>query len=257
MRIEYIPETDSTNTEMKRRIAAASVSDGLLLYAGSQSAGRGQRGNSWLSLDGDGLYATMVLHPASLPVEELPVVVKACALAVAEVVDELIGRSVEATIKWPNDILVEGRKIAGVLVETGIRGDQVYELVLGFGINLNQLAFPDSFSNEAVSVRMITGAGVDVHRTAELMQKVAMTVMGPISEPEHRTRIARDYHGRLFGRGELCLFQGESETISGTLIEIDRSGRALVLTQLGEQLLSHPAFRFAGLKPDAVPRNAP
>jgi BirA family biotin operon repressor/biotin-[acetyl-CoA-carboxylase] ligase len=257
MRIEFIPETDSTNTEMKRRIAADSVSDGLLLYAGRQTAGRGQRGNSWESREGEGLYATMVMHPTSLPVEELPAVVMACALAVADVVDVLIGRQGEARIKWPNDILVKGGKIAGVLVETGIRGDLVHELILGFGINLNQLAFSDSFSTEAVSVQQITGSGVDVHRVAELMHKVAVTGMTPISLPEHRKQIARDYHARLFGKGESCLFQSESETISGILIEIDRVGRARVSTNSGEQLLSHPAFRFAGIKPDAGQRSAP
>ncbi|MFM9055543.1 MAG: biotin--[acetyl-CoA-carboxylase] ligase [Bacteroidota bacterium] len=257
MRVEFIPETDSTNTEMKRRLAAGSVADGLLLYAARQTAGRGQRGNSWESAEGEGLYASLVMHPESLPVEELAQVVKACALAAADVVEGLIGQANLAKIKWPNDILVEGRKIAGVLVETGIRGDQVHELILGFGVNLNQLAFPDSFSTPAVSVRQITGFGVDMHRAAELMQKAAIHRIGPISDPDQRRHLAQDYHARLFGRGELCLFEAESDTLAGTLVEIDTAGRARVLTASGEQFLTHPVFRLVGLMPDARQQNAP
>jgi BirA family biotin operon repressor/biotin-[acetyl-CoA-carboxylase] ligase len=138
----------STNTELKAR-AAAGAPEGLVLVADAQDAGRGRFDRSWSSPAGAGLYASVLLRPA-LPPHTANLLTFAAAIAVAEAVSGLGAAGVE--IKWPNDVLLGGRKACGILTEASFAGDHVEWAVVGVGVNLRDEAVPRGLEGAATSL---------------------------------------------------------------------------------------------------------
>ena len=151
MRIKWMEEVDSTNNELLRHIRDA---DNLSVIAAvNQTAGRGQRGNRWVSAPGDNLTFSFILKPSALPAREVMAVTCLATLAVRAALRE---EGVPAVIKWPNDIYVGKKKICGMLVENGLDGTDIAWSVVGIGINLNQTVFPGEVMN-ATSLKRLTG----------------------------------------------------------------------------------------------------
>ena len=159
--IEYYEELPSTN-QRARELAATSPPEGLLVLAEKQTAGRGRLGRSWFSPAGAGIWMTLLLKPPVFPPGELPKVTLLAAAAVARA----ISAEAELTplVKWPNDLYLDNRKIAGVLAETAGKAGSPWEyLLLGIGINVNQVStdFPGDLRQKAGSLRLSLGAPVD------------------------------------------------------------------------------------------------
>lgn len=134
----YLDEVDSTNAEAKRRAVNASGSQegaphGLLVLADRQTAGRGRRGRGWESPPGMGLWMSLLVRP-SAQAERIPSLALAVALAVADACEE--AAAVEAAVKWPNDVLYNGKKLCGILLEMAADMDGAQWVVIGVGINL-------------------------------------------------------------------------------------------------------------------------
>jgi len=153
--IRHLETTASTNQTAKA-MAAAGAAEGSLVVAEHQSQGRGRLDRSWFSPAGQGLYASLILRP-SLPPGKASSLVLVMAVAVAEALGEATGLKV--TIKWPNDILVDGRKMAGILAELATQMDAVDYMVIGLGLNVNIDAedFPAAIRPTATSVLIETG----------------------------------------------------------------------------------------------------
>lgn len=146
-------ETDSTNIQAKAG-GEKGESHGTLYVAESQSAGRGRRGRSWESPAGESIYMSLLLRP-ELPPVKAPMLTLVMALAVARAIREQTGA--EALIKWPNDIVVQGRKICGILTEMSTEMTWINYVVIGIGINVNQNEFPEELKDCASSLKMETG----------------------------------------------------------------------------------------------------
>ena len=144
----WLKETDSTNEEIKRR-AACGASDGLWVVADRQTKGKGRRGRSWESADEGNLYMSLLLRPV-FPKESASMVTLVMALSVANVIREMTG--LNAKIKWPNDIVVEGKKAVGILTELAFDEVGGYYLVCGVGINVNQSSFSADIAGTATSL---------------------------------------------------------------------------------------------------------
>lgn len=141
-------EIDSTNSELKRRVKLISLPEGALLYCDKQPQGRGQQGARWESAPFKNFTGTFYLKP-KLESSSSFVLSMIASLAARETISNL-GID-QVTIKWPNDILVNGKKIVGILVENSIKGNTIEDSFIGFGININQREF-SSFDREATSV---------------------------------------------------------------------------------------------------------
>ncbi len=142
-------------------LAADGAADGTVVVADSQTAGRGRRGRSWLDEPGASLLASIVLRPRLDPVR-LPGLSLAAGIAVAEALTRAAGLS--PRLKWPNDVLVGGRKIAGILLESRLTGAPEsgrVTAVLGVGVNLSQRLFPADLAQRATSVWLVSGRLVD------------------------------------------------------------------------------------------------
>ncbi|MDD3364880.1 MAG: biotin--[acetyl-CoA-carboxylase] ligase [Syntrophomonas sp.] len=145
----YYPEIDSTNTRA-RELAAAGYPEGTVVVAEMQTAGRGRRGRSWYSPAIKGIYLSVILRPV-LPLKEISRVSLVTAVAVAETLEAEL--NLQPRIKWPNDILINNRKIAGILSEAVTDMDGVEYIVIGIGLNINNQArdFPSGFRTTATS----------------------------------------------------------------------------------------------------------
>jgi BirA family biotin operon repressor/biotin-[acetyl-CoA-carboxylase] ligase len=157
--VHWFQETDSTQ-RVARDLARAGAAEGTVVVAERQTAGRGRLGRSWHSPAGLNLYCSLVLRPPLAPgaVPRLALVVGA---AVAAAIVEETGAA--AAIKWPNDVLVDGRKVAGILVEMDAEMERVHHVIAGIGVNVNApvASFPPELRDKATSLRVATGRRVD------------------------------------------------------------------------------------------------
>lgn len=153
--ILHFQSTDNTNHQAKM-LAYEGAPEGALVIAEEQSQGRGRRGRIWFSPAGQGLYATVLLRPP-LPPSEAPKLTLLTAVATAEALERETGLPIR--IKWPNDILVNGCKLAGILAEIGTEMDTVDFAVIGLGLNVNipQASFPSDLRTPATSLFIETG----------------------------------------------------------------------------------------------------
>ncbi len=147
--------TTSTNDEAKRA-AKKGAAHGATWVAEEQTSGRGRQGRTWVSPRGESLLFSVLLRVRCAP-GRLPPIALAAGLSVRDVVARAAPRGV-VTIKWPNDVLVSGRKVAGVLVEAVTAGGRVDSLVIGVGINVSTRKFPEQLSDRATSIALVAAA---------------------------------------------------------------------------------------------------
>lgn len=211
--IIWVDATDSTNKEALRR--SEELTDFTILAAEFQSEGRGQKGTSWESSKGTNLTFSLVLKPTMIKAENQFVISQIAAVGVHQY---LKNKGVDSKIKWPNDIYVGNKKIAGILIENFIEGDSLSESIVGIGLNLNQELFESNAPNP-ISLKKLTGEHYDLK---EEMEKLAFYLYdiyipfknfnwGSISE-----KISSIYHRNLYRFEELHKFQ---ETPSGEIFE--------------------------------------
>src|SRR5438034_9757812 len=172
--IIVLDQTGSTNDAILQ-IATPHSSEGLVLFAEHQTAGRGQRGNRWESAAGKGLWLSILLRP-KIDITSSPRLTVWAAEAVSEAIRHEF--SLETTIKLPNDIQIDGRKVAGVLVEMRAQEKAPHLAIAGIGINVNQSLedFPAALQGRGISLAMALGQQVDRQRFAvALLRKLDRT----------------------------------------------------------------------------------
>jgi BirA family transcriptional regulator, biotin operon repressor / biotin---[acetyl-CoA-carboxylase] ligase len=156
-RIYSFDSIDSTNT-FARSLKEEDCPNGTLVVADEQTAGKGRQGRQWQSQKGMNLLFTLVTRPLFVH-EKIRVLPFAAALAAADGIEQETKSAIEC--KWPNDLLIDGKKVAGMLIETTAQDDAVMNVILGIGINVNQTDFPDDIKNKATSLKLHAQQDVD------------------------------------------------------------------------------------------------
>jgi BirA family biotin operon repressor/biotin-[acetyl-CoA-carboxylase] ligase len=232
-RVFYYPTIGSTN-DRALECAADGESEGILVLAEEQTEGRGRRERSWASGAYLGIYASLVLRPA-LPTTRAPLFTLMAAVSVADALDEMCGLTTR--IKWPNDVLVGRRKIAGVLGEIHGAEHEIRDLVIGLGINVNQTSrdFPPDLQRRATSVRIENRVRADR----------APILAGVLERFERRySRLLRDGPETLLREWESRSTMAPSQRIvvggltghvTGAFHGIDEEGALVLLTDDGAQ----------------------
>lgn len=162
--VNYFNTLDSTNICAKR-MAEEGALNGTLVIADEQTAGRGRCGRAWKTPKGTAIAMTLLMRPNLRP-EKASMLTLIMGMAVTKAVNELYGLNCQ--IKWPNDVVWEGKKICGILVEMSAEMNAIHYLVIGCGINANVTEFPEELKEKAISLRMITGHEVD---RAQIIQR--------------------------------------------------------------------------------------
>lgn len=151
--IVYYSKISSTNTKAKE-LAAGDAPEGTLVVAEQQVKGRGRKGRTWFSPSQGGIYISLILKPPISP-GEAPKITMLTGVVVAETLLKLTPCKIN--IKWPNDILVNGKKLAGILTEMSTEMDAIDYIVVGLGMNVSTLGFPDDIKDKATSILIETG----------------------------------------------------------------------------------------------------
>jgi BirA family biotin operon repressor/biotin-[acetyl-CoA-carboxylase] ligase len=160
-RIHWLDTTTSTN-DVAAHLAELGAAEGTTVAADTQTAGRGRLGRTWFSPPGAGLYVSIVLRPSgdlSTPSHPSAVLTLASGVAIAEAVRTATG--LPAEIKWPNDVMIGRRKLAGILAEAAAHGDRLEHVIVGFGVNLQNASFPLELADRATSIEAETGRLAD------------------------------------------------------------------------------------------------
>jgi BirA family transcriptional regulator, biotin operon repressor / biotin---[acetyl-CoA-carboxylase] ligase len=234
--LRWLAQTDSTNDDAATD-ARGGAPNGHTVVADQQARGRGSNGRAWSSPPGDDLYVSIVDRPA-LALAHLPPLTLAVGLGVSNTVDALLAREGAAAhrsqIKWPNDVLLDGRKCAGVLVEAVSYGDAVESVVIGIGLNVNRLDFPDELGPLATSLRRERLGARPFERSLVLAELLASVEREVDRFVEHGpAEVARALAPRLawLGRRARC---GDCE---GVVQGVAESGALRMRTARGEEEL--------------------
>ena len=219
----------STN-DAARGLADGGAPHGTLVVAESQTAGRGRSGRAWSSLPGLGVWMSMVARPASLPAPGLlPILV---GLAAAEALDPFV-RPAVTQVKWPNDLQLAGRKVAGILCEGSWDGARPGAVVVGIGLNVLHAPadFPDEVRETATSLRIVAGWSPP---RAEVAGAVAAAVARALQSPPSRLTgaLLDALRGRDALEGRSVRVTGAAET-AGTAVGVSPAGALLVRTHEG------------------------
>jgi BirA family biotin operon repressor/biotin-[acetyl-CoA-carboxylase] ligase len=208
--IRHYYRAGSTNT-LALEAASAGSAEGAVFLAEQQTAGRGRSDHQWYSAESTGIYCSAILRPP-LPPSDVLVLSLAAGLAVQSAVQE-IDSHVLPDLKWPNDLLINGRKFCGILTEMSGEATRVRHIVVGIGINVNQPQFPPDLADTATSLRMITGVEWSrVELCAALLKSL---------DREYRTLLT----GGADARTEILRrFEERSSSTCGKPVQVEENG---------------------------------
>ncbi|MET0339601.1 MAG: biotin--[acetyl-CoA-carboxylase] ligase [Polyangiales bacterium] len=234
--LTLLASTGSTNDDA-RRAASEGAPDGHVIIADHQTAGRGSRGRSWSSPPGTDLYVSVVLR-VELPPARLPPLTLAVGLAIAEALEALLPASHRPEVKWPNDVWVGRRKVAGVLVEASSVGARAEPVVVGFGINVNRRSFPSDLAHPATS--LAEALGHDLPRD-EVLARVLDRLEAWVDRflREGPAPLVAALAGRLALRGE----RARCDDVEGVVDGVAESGALVLRTPGGPRVLMAGTLR--------------
>lgn len=222
-KIVHLEVTDSTNNEVRRQ-ASKELVHGLLVIANEQTNGRGRRGHSWLSEKQSGIWMSVMLVP-DMEAEKAPMITLVAAMAAARAIEESLGLA--AMIKWPNDIIVNRRKVCGMLTEMSTDAEGNRYIVLGIGINTNAKEFPPELEQIAGSLCMAKGAAVDEEALIEEFGRAFEYYYDRFIMVGDLSYIIEEYNSHLINAGaQVRVIEGDKELIY-TAVGIDKQGQLI------------------------------
>jgi BirA family biotin operon repressor/biotin-[acetyl-CoA-carboxylase] ligase len=224
-KIHAFPTADSTNT-VAFRLALNGASEGEVVVVESQTSGKGRMGRMWESPSGVNIYLSIILRP-SFPPSKIPLITLMTAVACAEGIEEATG--VLPSIKWPNDLLVDDKKVGGILTEADMEMDRINFVIVGIGINVNmpRSAFPPSIRDTATSLQDALGTQVSrVPLIQALLRK--FEVWYTRFKEGRGEAIKRRWEELSQIRGKKVSVDFMGEMVQGQALEIDADGALLV-----------------------------
>jgi len=241
MNLIVLPIIDSTNNYAVSLIEKGAADHNTVVLAYEQTLGKGQRGNNWESSPGMGLYASFIFRPQNIVAQQQFLLNKAISSGVSSFIEDRIKQP--CFIKWPNDILIEDKKVSGILIENSLRGSQIVATVVGIGINLNQFRFLNEFSDTACSLRMLTGLSYDPESEIIILNNCINFFYEQFLAGN--TSFIEDYYNKhLYRAGIESEFLSSTEQFSAVLESVENNGAA-ILNRNGERIEAiHPTIRF-------------
>ena len=241
--IYYYDVTDSTNIRAKE-LAEEGHPGGTLVVADRQEAGRGRRGRSWDSPPGTGIFMTLLLKPEMNP-NHASMLTLVAAMAVARAISKCA--NTEALIKWPNDIVIGGKKICGILTEMSAQFDFINHIVIGIGINVHNEHFPEEIAETAGSIFLQTGKRI---RRAELIEQILEQFehyYAIFMETEDLSGLVKEYNSILVNMNKSVRVLDPKEPFEGKAMGITKKGELIVDTWESRKMVSSGEVSVRGL----------
>ncbi len=237
------PELDSTNSYATELLKKSKPIEGTVISTFRQTLGRGQIGSSWESEPHQNISLSVILYPTFLPLREPFALNLAVSLAIRDFVATYIEKSVK--VKWPNDIYVENRKVAGILIQNTIGQGAIQSSVIGMGINVHQTRFSAAAPN-ATSFALETGKSFDLyHLIEDLCRPLEQRYLKLKNSPGHQS-LQEEYRQQLYRFDEPSRFRrADGSTFSGKIVDIAPSGKLIITNEHGREEFAVKEISFA------------
>jgi len=223
----YTKQTHSTNVLLWEMIREKSLPEGFVVQTDFQTAGKGQVGNSWESETGRNLLFSMVLYPQRVTVDNQFLLSQLVSLGIKEALDEY---TAGITVKWPNDIYWNDKKLVGILIENSLQGTKIKSSVIGIGLNVNQKVFVSNAPNP-VSLLRITGRR---QNRKLLLAKIRQNIQKLYTELSV-TKIRAEYAEALYRKDGFYAYRANDETFQAKIISVHPDGQLELETEAGER----------------------
>lgn len=228
---------DSTNNYVANLVLGGKISHGTVIMAGHQTAGKGQRGAVWEADPYQNLIFSTWLEHENLAVDKQLALTQCVSLALC---DLLLSFGLSPKIKWPNDILIDSSKIAGILIENQLSAQKLKSSIVGIGLNVNQNSFG---AYKASSMSLLKKQTFNV-------QEISMLLIAKLNERYSQlisgqfTQLHADYLNLLWLRGIKSTFEDKNGVFEGEIMGVDSTGFLILQTQNGIQTYQHKEIRF-------------
>lgn len=222
-------DTDSTNIQAKL-LAEQNAPDGTLVCSDQQTKGRGRRGRAWDSPPGEAIYMSLLLRPDIHP-EHASMLTLVMGMAVADAINELMGGE-SAGIKWPNDVVLKGKKVSGTLTEMSTEMDCIHYVVIGTGINVNTQKFPKELA-QATSLRLAAGHSFRRAELIALCMKYFEKYYALFERTEDLSLLIDEYNRLLVNRNREVRVLEPGNEYTGLALGINNQGELLVRRENG------------------------
>ena len=237
----HFEKLTSTNDYAQNLLSKSKPVEGTVITAAYQSQGRGQIGSVWYSNPGENVILSVILYPDFLYVSQQFQLIKWVSMAVLDTVSSFSPGKVN--IKWPNDILLQQKKVAGILIQNLIQGDRIHSSIVGIGLNVNQISFGPEL-DFATSLRHSGNSRFDLSNVLQtLVQKLDGTYSLFKDNPDS---FDKGYLENLYRRGEKHKFLNQAGNVFvGTITGVNKTGQLAVKTETGElQYFSLKEIKF-------------
>lgn len=237
-----LSEIDSTNNFLKNWLSNNAPTDGTVILAEHQTAGRGQAGTSWQSMPGENITMSLLYQPKFILAKDQFVLSAMVACSVYELLSEFFS-SHRVEIKWPNDIMIDKQKICGVLIENSIQGSHLQNSIIGIGLNVLQKNFQDLNTATSMHLKGYEGdTGRVLKRLLELLEKNYLLLKAGRGDV-----ILEQYHQVLLGKGEIRKFSDHQSEFYGIIQGVAPDGRLEISSGDGNRFFYHKEVVFLEL----------
>lgn len=238
-----LENVDSTN-EYAKKIAEQGAEHGTLILAKEQTRGKGRRGRAWMSPKGDNIYMSILLRPQIEP-NNASMLTLVAAMAVAEGIREVSG--LKTQIKWPNDIVVQGKKVCGILTEMSAEVGKVHYVVIGIGINVHNRDFPQEIRETATSLDLQAGTRQDQTELVEAIWKAFEGYYESYCKTQDMSALQEKYNRQLANCDQAVKVLNGEYSYEGIARGITPKGELLVETEGETRLVSSGEVSVRGI----------
>ena len=230
MNIIKIESVNSTNAFLKELAHEQVIEEGTVVVTRNQTAGRGQRGNSWESEAGKNITCSILLYPSFLPLQHFFLLSEAVSLGVKETLDAYTDG---IAVKWPNDVYHNESKIAGILIENELSGNRYNLSVVGIGLNINQERFLSDAPNP-VSLKQITGKNYDTEAILKELVKNVLYIYEQLKTEDFENLI-RMYHEALYRKTGFHRYEDNEGIFNARIERVSDDGLLHLVTDRNEE----------------------
>ncbi len=247
LRFEYYESVDSTNDRIKER-ARENDLQGLIISAGNQTAGKGRIGRKWESPKNDSISTSILLRPDEIKLESIPTITVVAAMAVRDAINILY--DLDGQIKWPNDIVLNKKKICGILTEMEMNSNKVSFVVVGIGVNVHNKDFPEDIAFKATSVDLeLKDSGTRAHRkelTVEIW-KSFQKYYNIFIQTQDMSGLKQEYESHLANIGERVRIEAQADSYEAIAKGINDKGELIVESDGIEKIINSGEVSVRGL----------
>ena len=226
--IEFIEQTESTNGLVRKRLTIEDLPEMFVLQTNFQSAGKGQQGNSWESEVGKNLLFSLLIKPTNIAVDKQFIVSQMISLAIKKVLDQY---AKGFSIKWPNDIYWNDKKIGGILIENTLQANRIKWMIIGVGLNVNQVSFVSNAPNP-ISLLNIVGKERPVN---EILENI-LTVFEQVYRTNDIQNIREEYITNLYRGNGFHKFKADNQVFEAQITNVFPDGQIELETTTDEVL---------------------